>query len=70
MKTTIKSESLLQIGLNELQAAEAAERIASETFHASNLWADRSAWLAAWNRLDKLRKLYQQGESLLLSKGF
>ena len=70
MKTTIKSESLLQIGLNELQAAEAAERASSETFHASNLWEDRSAWLAAWNKLDKLRKLYQQGESLLLSKGF
>ena len=70
MKTTIKSESLLQIGLNELQAAEAAERAASETFHASNLWQDRSAWLAAWNKLDSLRKLYEQGESLLLSKGF
>lgn len=70
MQTTIKNKNLLQIGLNELQAAEAAEHATSEAYHASNLRADRGAWLAAWNSLDNLRKLYQQGHALLLSKGF
>jgi hypothetical protein len=67
--STIKS-SLLALGLNELQAAEAAEAAASDAFHDSNLSSDREAWLAAFNRAQELRRLYKLGDALILSRGF
>ena len=70
MNSTVKNTNLLQIGANELQAAEAAELAASDTFHASNLSSDREAWLAAFNRAEELRRLYKLGDALMLSRGF
>jgi len=68
--TTIRSSGLLADKQTDLAAAEEAERIACEAYGGSNSWVDRKAWLEAWNKLESLRKLYQEGEQVMKARAF
>lgn len=68
MDTTIKRQSTLQIGENEFNAARDAYLQAYDTYINQQTVVNRNAMYQAQQKFEAIRKLYEQGRSLLIQK--